>query len=119
MTITFISRKLQRECSESRAMVKAFGTAMSKKLKQRLMELAAADFLSDISHLPPARCHALANTSSMFSVDLVQPYRLLFRPADEPIPLKADGGIDLGCVRAILIMGILDAHDEKFKSENS
>ena len=118
MTVTFNSRKLQKECSEPRAMVKAFGTAMSKKLKQRLMELSAADFLSDVSRLPPARCHELVNTNSMFSVDLVHPYRLLFRPADEPIPLKADGGIDLDYVKAILIMGIKDTHAEKFKSGN-
>ena len=116
MTVTFNVKKLLKECSDSRAMIKAFGATMSKKLQQRLMELKAAEVLSDISHLPPARCHELVNKKGMFSVDLIQPYRLLFRPANEPIPLKADGGIDLDCVTSILIIAIEDTHDEKFKS---
>lgn len=89
---------------------------MSKKLQQRLMELHAAEVLSDISHLPPARCHELVNKKGLFSVDLVNPYRLVFRPADEPIPYKDDSGIDLDCVKAVLIIAIEDTHDEKFKS---
>lgn len=116
MIVTFKSKKFLKECSDPRAMIKAFGAEMSKKLQQRLMELKAAEVLSDISHLPPARCHELVNKKGMFSVDLVYPYRLVFRPADEPIPLKADGGIDLDCVKTVLIIAKEDTHDEKFKS---
>lgn len=118
MTVPCSSGKLQKECSEPKAMVKTFGPEMSKKVKQRLMELLAADHVSDISRLPPARCHKLVNTNGVFSVDLIHPYRLLFHPADEPIPLKSDGGIDLDCVKAILIIGIKDTHDKKFKLED-
>jgi proteic killer suppression protein len=59
-----------------------------------MMELGAYDTLSDISHLPPPRCHELTGKDAgTFSVDLEHPYRLLFIPANDPVPLCSDGGI--------------------------
>lgn len=94
-------------------MLKAFGKKMSLKLGQRLMELGAAETLADMSHLPPARCHQLANTGGVFSVDLEHPYRLLLIPAEEPMPSTTDGGIDVHKVTAIEIIAIEDTHDPK------
>lgn len=92
-------------------MVKQLGANGAKKLKQRLMELKTADVLSDISHLPPARCHQLTGKEAgIFSVDLEHPYRLLFIPADEPVPLCEDGGIDTKKVKEIEIIDIRDTH---------
>ena len=50
---------------------------------------------------------------AMEPVDLVQPFRLLFEPADTPIPRKNDGGIDLAQVTAVQITAIEDTHDPK------
>ena len=92
-------------------MVRQLGANGAKKLKQRLMELKAADVLSDISHLPPARCHQLTGKDAgTFSVDLEHPYRLLFIPADDPVPLYKDGGIDTKRVKEIEIIEIRDTH---------
>jgi hypothetical protein len=57
MKIYFRTNKLQKICSLDREMVKQVGAKNAGKLKQRMMELSAADMLSDISHLPPPRCH--------------------------------------------------------------
>jgi len=46
-------------------------------------------------------------------VDLSHPYRLLFIPAHDPIPLKTDGGIDLTQVTEVEIISIEDTHDHK------
>lgn len=113
MRIYFKTNKLKQQCSEERTMLKAFGKKMSLKLQQRLMELSAAETLADMSHLPPTRCHQLDNTGSVFSVDLEQPYRLLFVPEEEPTPRKKDGGIDLQKVAGIEIIAIEDTHDPK------
>lgn len=87
---------------------------MSEKLQQRLSELKAADVLADISYLPPPRLHQLGHDKKgHFSVDLKHPYRLLFIPADEPVPLTKDGGVDLALVTAIEITGIADTHTGK------
>jgi toxin HigB-1 len=113
MDIYFHSRKLQRICSEERFMQKELGKKRAKKLAQRLEELRAADWLADISHLPPPRCHELTNRKGIYSVDLEHPYRLLFIPANDPVPLKEDGGIDMTEVTEIEIIAIEDTHDPK------
>jgi proteic killer suppression protein len=92
-------------------MQKQLGQAMARKLMQRMTELKAAEALSDISHLPPPRCHELTgNRAGQFSVDLEHPYRLLFIPADDPIPYREDEGIDLALVKEIEIISIKDTH---------
>lgn len=111
MKIYFRSRKMKKRCNNSKKMLKAFGVNRSKKLKARLEDLRASTFLSDISHLPPARLHQLSqDKDEQFTVDLDQPYRLLFIVANKPIPRKKDGGIDLKKVNEIEIIKILDPH---------
>lgn len=113
MKVTFRTSKLQRVCNEEKAGVRELGSVCGSKLRQRLAELAAADTLEDLSHLPPMRCHELVNRNGVFSVDLQHPFRLLFRAADDPPPRRADGGIDRAAVTAILITDIEDTHDAK------
>jgi proteic killer suppression protein len=80
-------------------------------IRRRLDDFAAAQVLSDISKLPQVRCHELSgDRSGMLAVDLEHPYRLIFIPADDPIPLKADGGLDWNNVRTIKIVEIADYH---------
>lgn len=115
MRIYFESSKLQQECSKVLEMRKAFGVLQSKKIQQRLWELSEAETLSEVSHLPPPRCHELMNRAGMFSVDLKHPFRLLFIPAHEPIPRRSDGGIDRELVTEIIVVAIEDTHDKKNK----
>ena len=84
---------------------------MTRKLQQRLMELKAAPCLDDISKVPPPRCHPLSgDRDGQLSVDLEHPYRLLFIPANDPIPLTQDGGLDWAKVTEIEIVEITDTH---------
>lgn len=111
MEIFFHTKKLQKICSNAKDMQKELGTSCAKKLKQRMMELKSATVLSDISHLPPTRLHEhIGSSKGIFSVDLKHPLRLLFIPADDPIPLKPDGGIDLTAVKSVEITAIDDPH---------
>ena len=111
MDIFFKTKKLQKICSTERAAVKELGPKGGKKLMQRLSELNAAITLSDISYLPPPRLHELSgNRKGQFSVDLDHPYRLLFIPASESIPMRDDGGINKEKIDQIEITEIEDTH---------
>ena len=111
MVIFFRTRKLQKVCEDPRTMLKELGQGRAKKFRQRMVELNAADVLADISHLPPPRLHELSGRQKgWFSVDVAHPYRLLFIPADDPVPTKDDGGIDLKAVESIEIVDIVDTH---------
>lgn len=111
MLLFFRTKKFQKSCNSSKEMQKHFGAIRAKKLQQRLMELQAADHLGQISHVPPPRCHEMTgDRQGQLSVDLDQPYRLFFIPANDPIPLNKDGGLDWSLVTEIEIIEIADPH---------
>lgn len=57
MNIDFKNNKLRKCCNEWASGVKEWGQQIATKVFQRLVELRAATNLSEISHLPPPRCH--------------------------------------------------------------
>jgi len=59
-----------------------------------------------------ARCHPLrGNLKGLYAVDLIHPYRLLFKPDHEPLPLLNDGGLDITKVTQIIITELkIDYH---------
>jgi proteic killer suppression protein len=111
MEILFADKKLKRICADTRSMDRKLGAQRAKLLRRRLTEFAAAEALDDLRMLPGPRVHELkADRSGQLSVDLDHPYRLLFRPAHNPVPRKADGGLDWSAVTAIEVLGIEDTH---------
>lgn len=44
------------------------------------------------------------------AVDLKHPQRLIFQPDDDPVPRKADGGLDWSLVTRVMILEIVDYH---------
>lgn len=111
MVIYFHTSKLQKLCNTEREATKKFGSPSTKKLMQRLQELDAAECLADIARVRPPRCHQLTGgRNGQLSVDLQHPYRLLFIPANNPLPRTADGGLDWEQVTEIEIIEIADTH---------
>ncbi|MEN6445656.1 MAG: hypothetical protein ABFC98_06370 [Candidatus Cloacimonas sp.] len=43
-------------------------------------------------------------------MELVQPYRLIFYPANEPLPLNTEGKVEINKVTEIVIEKITDYH---------
>lgn len=111
MLVYFHTLKLQKICNKKREAVKKLGPKSAGKLMQRLQELDAAECLADVARVPPPRCHELTGSrKGQLSVDLQHPYRLLFIPANDPVPRMADGGLDWNKVTEIEIVEIVDTH---------
>lgn len=113
MDITFSSKKLAKQLNDNKAMVKAFGTQSARKLQKIMTQLYALPNLGNFAppYSPPHRCHELTgNRKGQLSVDVEHPYRLVFEPANEPIPLREEGGLDWGKVTKIRIKGVEDTH---------
>lgn len=112
MIILFKTAKFEKDCNNKNLLVKRFGALRAKLLQRRLNELQAANSLDVLRSLPQARCHKLkGNRKGQLSVDLDHPYRLIFEPADNPIPKKPDGGLDWTKVTTIRIIGVEDTHE--------
>ncbi len=111
MDIHFDNSKLERDCNSQHALTKRYGQRMSALIRRRLDDLDAADTLEDMRHLP-GRCHELlGDRAGQLSLDLVHPQRLIFIPADDPIPRKPDGGLDWPQIKSVQILGIEDTHE--------
>jgi len=109
--VSFSTVKLQKLCSSEKAIIRAFGPECAKRLQRRLAELAAVHALADMMALPQARCHALVGgRNGQFAVDLKHPKRLVFEPADDPLPKKDDGGLDLKAIHSVRILEVVDYH---------
>jgi proteic killer suppression protein len=112
MDILFKTSKLQKECTDTKQMLKRHGPLRSKLLQKRLTELRAASVLDDMRKLPQARCHELReDRKGELAVDLDHPYRLIFEVANDPKPAKQDGGLDWTKTTAIRILEIEDYHE--------
>ena len=111
MEISFASSKLAKLCNSQQEMRGKLGPQCAERLQQRLEELRAAATLEDMRSLPGARCHELTqDRKGQLAVDLVHPRRLVFELANDPVPTKADGGLDWSKVTEIVILEVVDYH---------
>ncbi|MGH3304435.1 MAG: type II toxin-antitoxin system RelE/ParE family toxin [Streptosporangiaceae bacterium] len=89
MEVTFDDPRLKRLCESEKELRKQCGVLRAKKIQTRLADLRAAETLADMRMLP-GHCHELtADRAGQLSLDLDQPYRLLFRPVVETRPARA------------------------------
>ncbi|MFT6390313.1 MAG: proteic killer suppression protein [Cellvibrionaceae bacterium] len=111
MDIIFSSKKLQKQLSESKIMSKVHGPRRTALLKIIMTQLRAAPNLGVFAppYSPPNRCHELkGNKKGVLSVDLDHPYRLLFKPINDPVPMRPESGLNWFQVTAIAIKGVED-----------
>ena len=111
MQITFKTKKLKKTFNERQKLVTEYGDKTAKKIMLRIGVLKAAANLNQVPKVKPDRWHELKNNrKGTFAVDLMQPYRMIFKPDMEPVPLLEDGGIDLKEVIRIQILEVEDYH---------
>jgi plasmid maintenance system killer protein len=83
MDIHVSDNKLRAALGDERACRRQYGADMTKKIQLRLAALRAAASLADFwpPKSGPERCHELkGDHAGTFSMDVKQPYRLLFTP---------------------------------------
>lgn len=113
MIITFATKKLEKQLNVQKTMVKTHGVPRAKKLGIALSQLRAAPNLGIFAPpmSPPHRCHELTgNRKGQLTVDLDHPYRLIFTPNHDPLPMRPEGGLDWNQITNIEIREIGDTH---------
>jgi proteic killer suppression protein len=114
MNLSFRTRKLKLALEDEARRRKEYGADMAKKIALRLTALVAAESLADFwpPKQGPERCHRLTgDLSGTFSMDVKQPYRLLFEPVDLPEPQPDDELERWKTIRSVEILGIEDTHE--------
>lgn len=109
MEITFKDKKLRKLCEVQKEAQKKLGAKCARKLRSRLSDLIAAESVTD---LVSGRPHPLKGVrAGEFALDLDGGKRLVFEPANNPVPLNEDGSIDWSKVTFVCIVFIGDYHD--------
>jgi proteic killer suppression protein len=101
------STKLSKLLNDESALKRKFGVIRATRIRRRLSEFTAAENLSKISYLPPARLHQLhGDREGQFAVDVVKNWRITFDGFDE----NDNHTTDKGKIVSLLIHGIEDYH---------
>lgn len=110
MIIEFKSAKIKKQCEDPKLAQKEYGSQIGNKLTQRVIELHRAKNLLDIKKLPAARLHRLEGLrSDEYAVDLVHPFRLVFKPV-----LENEGDINkLESISIVRIEEVIDYHGKQ------
>lgn len=109
MDIEFSSPDLPALCEQQRLMTKQLGDICSRKLRTRLADLRAA---ANVAELTSGRPHPLKrDRTGQFALDLHGGKRLVFEPANNPIPKRDDNSIAWDLVTKVRIVFIGDYHD--------
>jgi plasmid maintenance system killer protein len=113
MELNANDNELRRALEDEAFCRRRYGLEMTKKLRLRLDALLAAESLADFwpPKSGPERCHELkGDRAGTFSIDLKQPYRLLFVPGSNTQP-RADESDEQQWWKAIVSINILAIED--------
>lgn len=109
MDIDFINDKLRVICEQQKIATKMLGKPCARKLRTRLADISAA---VHVKELVAGRPHPLRHDRlGQYALYLHGGVRLVFEPANNPIPHFDDGGVDWMKVTQVQIIFIGDYHD--------
>ena len=88
MQISYRNKKIEKVCTDAKVSDRVYGKEMSEKIQQRIDEIRAVDTVEDMIRFRIGRCHALTNNrKGQYAVDLVHPYRLIFKKEGNEIQI--------------------------------
>ncbi|RYE55985.1 MAG: killer suppression protein HigA [Sphingobacteriales bacterium] len=113
MNISFSDKELKKCANDDRKALRVMGKRRADLFKLRLTHLQDATTLEDVRHLP-GNFHELTTTrKGTWACDLDQPYRLIFKPQESPIPENEDGQYIWSEIKGIEVIEITNYHKEK------
>ncbi|MBL7934891.1 MAG: killer suppression protein HigA [Bacteroidia bacterium] len=111
MIITFDNKKLEKLANNDRAATAELGKLRATKFKQRLSDLFDSITLEDTRYLPGNFHELKTNRKGSWACDLDQPYRLIFRPNENPIPIDGNGRYIWSAIKSVEILEIVNYHN--------
>jgi proteic killer suppression protein len=113
MNITFRDKQFEKLVNDDKKLLNKFGKIRSKKTTMRLTQLMFANTLEDTRNLPGNFHELSGNRKGQWACDLDQPYRLIFMPQENPIPVNKDGGYSWMEIKGVVIIEIANYHRRK------
>ena len=110
MEIYVVNKKLEKVLSDRKKMIREYGFNMAQKIMQRIHDMKFAENLEVLISLPGNHHPLRGDRKGQFACDLEQPYRLIYKPGNNPLPINKDGMLIYSKVTIIDILEIEDYH---------
>jgi len=108
LQVEFEQRQLEKSFKSLSTLTRRFGRRAANNLGKRIKELEVADNLSQISHVPPPRLHALTgNRRGYFAVMVTANMRLVFSGLNH----EGEKSLVKSEITAVLVKEVVDYHD--------
>jgi len=111
--ISFADKNLEKLVNDDKKLVREYGKDQAAKIKVRLAQLRAATTLEDVRNLPGRYHELLNNRKGQWGCDLIQPYRLVFVPQENPTPVTEHGQYIWLEIKGVEIVEVINYHKEK------
>ncbi len=109
MEINFKTRKLATVLNNSKQIDRKYGSS-AKKIKMRLNDMAIVENLEKLMALPGRHHPLTGHRNGQFACDLEHPYRLIYQPDNEPLPIDDNNALIYSKVTIVEIIEITDYH---------
>jgi len=113
MEIKFSDKKLEKIVNDDKKLLKEFGQIRAAIIRRRLTQLEDATSLEDVRSLPGKWHELTGDRKGQWACDLDQPYRLIFRPQEKPIPTDEHGKYIWIEIKGVEVTEITNYHKEK------
>jgi proteic killer suppression protein len=113
MEITFNDKKLAKIVNDDRKLEQKMGKVRAEKIRLRLNQLHDAGTLEDVRCLAGNYHELTDNRKGQWACDLNQPYRLIFTPHENPIPVNPHGQYIWIEIKGVKVIEIINYHKEK------
>lgn len=113
LKITFKDKKFEKLANDDRKLVREFGKLRAGKIKTRLAQLRFAYTLEELIDLPGNYHELTNNRKGQWACDLDQPYRMIFKPHESPIPTNNNGQYLWREIKAVEVIEVVNYHQEK------
>jgi toxin HigB-1 len=110
MNIIFATKNLEKWANNFALAQKKLGNARAVKYHQRLDDMRDADSFNDLQFLPGNFHNLSGNRNGQWACSLDHPYRLIFEPAIQPVPINEHGTPILIEMKNVKINEIVDYH---------
>ena len=88
MDITYKNKKIEKICTNAQVAEKSYGKEMSEKIQMRIDQISASETVEMLIAFHIGRCHPLTNNrKGQYAMDLVHPYRLIFKKNGDKIQI--------------------------------
>ena len=108
MEISYANSRIQKICTDVKVARKVLGKAGTEVLQERLQQMHDAENLEKLRFSPGAWHELAGDRKGQLACSLLKRVRLIFEPANDPLPVKPDGGLNWPEVTAIVNLEIVD-----------